>query len=128
MKIKHLFVCAGLATIFAVPAFAQKGELSTAKSSFENYDALRNTNNKMLSNQALVKAKTAIDKAAAHEKTSSLPETYALKAVIYAYSAMQDSVEATSAPLFTTAEEALTKGKELDVKKENEKKKEKVKT
>lgn len=121
MKIKHLFVCAGLATIFAVPAFAQKGELSTAKSSFENYDALRSTNSAMLSKQALTKAKTAIDKAAAHEKTSSLPETYALKAVIYAYSAMQDSVEATSAPLFATAEEALTKAKELDVKKENEK-------
>ncbi|PJJ79055.1 tetratricopeptide repeat protein [Mucilaginibacter auburnensis] len=121
MKIKNLFASAGLAFFLVAPAFAQKGELSTAKSSFDTYDGLRATNNAALVKQSLTKAKAAIDKAAVHEKTSALPETYALKAAIYAHSAMQDSVESTSAPLFTAAEEALVKGKELDVKKENEK-------
>lgn len=121
MKIRILFVSAGFATLFAAPVFAQKGELSTAKSSFETYDALRAANNGPLVKNTLNKAKTAIDKAAQHEKTSALPETHALKAAIYAHTAMSDTIESTSAPLFLAAEEALAKAKELDTKKENEK-------
>lgn len=121
MKIRILFVSAGIATLFAAPAFAQKGELSSAKSGFENYDALRATNSMALAKPTLNKAKIAIDKASVHEKTSALPETYALKAAIYAHTAMGDTIESTSAPIFAAAEEALIKAKELDTKKENEK-------
>jgi len=121
MKIRILFVGSGLAVLFAQQVFAQKGELSTAKSSFETYDMLRASNNGPMVKNSLSKAKTSIDKAAQHEKTSALPETYALKAAIYAHTAMADSVESTSTPIFTAAEEALAKAKELDVKKENEK-------
>ena len=121
MKIRILFVSAGLATLFAAPVFAQKGELSNAKSAFETYDALRAANNGPLVKSSLSKAKTAIDKASQNEKTSALPETHALKAVIYAHTALADTIESTSAPIFAAAEEALVKAKELDTKKENEK-------
>ena len=121
MKIRNLFVSAGLAVLFAAPVFAQKGELSTAKNSFETYDALRASNNGALVKNSLNKAKVAIDKASQNDKTSTLPETYALRAVIYAHTAMADSIESTSAPIYGAAEEALVKAKELDTKKENEK-------
>jgi tetratricopeptide (TPR) repeat protein len=121
MKIRNLFVSAGLAVLFATPAFAQKGELSNAKSSFETYDALRAANSGPLVKNALTKAKIAIDKAAQNEKTATLPETYALRALIYAHTAMADTIESTSAPIFAAAEEALVKAKEADTKKENEK-------
>jgi len=121
MKIRNLFVSAGLAILFASPVFAQKGELSNAKSAFETYDALRTANNGPLVKSTLSKAKIAIDKAAQNDKTSTLPETYALRAVIYAHTAMADSIESTSTPIFVAAEEALIKAKEMDTKKENEK-------
>jgi len=121
MKIRILFVSAGLATLFVAPVFAQKGELSNAKSAFETYDALRTANNGPLVKSSLSKAKIAIDKASQNDKTSTLPETYALKAAIYAHTAMADTIESTSAPIFGAAEEALIKAKELDTKKENEK-------
>jgi tetratricopeptide (TPR) repeat protein len=121
MKIRILFVSAGLATLFVAPVFAQKGELSNAKGAFETYDALRAANNGPLVKNSLSKAKIAIDKASQNDKTSALPETYALRAAIYAHTAMADTIEATSAPIFGAAEEALIKAKELDTKKENEK-------
>ncbi|MGY3212350.1 tetratricopeptide repeat protein [Mucilaginibacter sp. HD30] len=121
MKIRILFVSAGLATLLAAPVFAQKGELSNAKSAFETYDALRTANDGPLVKSSLSKAKVAIDKASQNDKTSTLPETQALRAVIYAHTAMADSIESTSAPIFAAAEEALIKAKELDTKKENEK-------
>lgn len=121
MKIRNLFVSAGLAILFAAPVFAQKGELSNAKSAFETYDALRTANSGPLVKSSLSKAKIAIDKAAQNDKTSTLPETYALRAAIYAHTAMADTIESTSAPIFAAAEEALVKAKELDTKKENEK-------
>jgi len=121
MKIRILFVSAGFAALFAAPVFAQKGEVSNAKSAFETYDALRTANNGPLVKSSLSKAKIAIDKASQNEKTSTLPETYALRAVIYAHTAMADTIESTSAPIYAAAEEALVKAKELDTKKENEK-------
>ncbi len=121
MKIRILFVSAGLATLFAAPVFAQKGELSSAKTAFETYDALRAANNGPMVKSSLSKAKIAIDKAAQNDKTSTLPETYALRAAIYAHTAMADTIESTSAPIFGAAEEALVKARELDTKKENEK-------
>jgi tetratricopeptide (TPR) repeat protein len=121
MKIRILFVSAGLATLFAAPVFAQKGELAEAKKGFETYDALRAANNGPLVKSALTKAKIAIDKAAQNDKTSALPETYALRAAIYAHTAMADTIEATSSPIFAAAEEALAKAKALDTKNENEK-------
>lgn len=112
----------GLLGLISVAAMAQKGELSNAQSEFDKYETMRN--NKAMSKLAfggLNNAKTSIDKAAANDKTANLPLTYALKGSIYAALAVNDSVPATSTPLFATAEEALKKAKELDTKGENKK-------
>ncbi len=114
MKIK--FLIAGLLGVVSVTAFAQKGELNTAKDALEKYQSLRQAQASALSKSSINTAKTAIDKAAANEKTSALPQTYALKTAIYAELANIDTVAKTSLPLYTTAEETLAKAKELDTK------------
>ncbi|WP_184549124.1 tetratricopeptide repeat protein [Mucilaginibacter sp. FT3.2] len=114
MKIKLLM--AGLLGLVSATTFAQKGELNNAKSEYEKYEGLRGT---PLAKTSLTAARTSIDKAAVNEKTATLPLTYALKAAIYSTFANQDSVATTSLPLFTAAEEAVKKAKELDTKEEN---------
>lgn len=113
----------GLLGLMTVTAFAQKGEVSDAQDAYTKYQAIRNT--KTLDKQAtdnLNTAKTAIDKAADNEKTANLPQTLALKGAIYSSLAIRDTVAASSTPLFTTAQEALAKAKELDApKNENSK-------
>jgi tetratricopeptide (TPR) repeat protein len=118
MKIKLLM--AGLLGLVSATTFAQKGELSTAKSEYDNYEGLRGAKATLtVAVKSLATAKTSIDKASANEKTSALPQTFALKGAIYAALAVQDTVATTSLPLFTTADEALKKAKELDTKGEN---------
>ncbi|GAB3905489.1 tetratricopeptide repeat protein [Mucilaginibacter boryungensis] len=120
MKIK--FLMTGLLGLMTITAFAQKSELTTAETEFNKYDQLRN-NKAMakIANTSLTAAKASIDKAAANEKTANLAQTYALKGSIYSALAASDTVAATSTPLFATAEEALTKAKELDTKGEYKK-------
>ncbi|RYY34638.1 MAG: hypothetical protein EOP46_12740 [Sphingobacteriaceae bacterium] len=113
MKIK--FFIAGLLAVSSVTAFAQKGELSKAKNEFEKYEGLKSAGGELAA-KSLADAKTAIDKAAAHEKTATLPETFAVKALVYSNLALIDSVPATSAPLFTTGEEAYKKAIAADGK------------
>lgn len=117
MKIK--FLITGVLSLATVTTFAQKGELSTAADQYKNYEALRGgnlTKPTALSVNSLKSAKTAIDKAAAHEKTSPMAQTWALKGAIYSSLAVADSVPSTSMPLYTTADESLKKAKELDTK------------
>jgi tetratricopeptide (TPR) repeat protein len=118
MKIS--FLMTGLLGLITVTAFAQKGELTTAQTEYTKYESLKG--NKAMGTLALNSLKTArvsIDKAAANDKTAALPLTYALKGSIYASMALNDTSATTSTPLFTTAEEAVKKGKELDTKGEN---------
>jgi tetratricopeptide (TPR) repeat protein len=117
MKIKFLML--GLLGLISTTAFAQKGELNTAQSEFEKYEGLKTQ--PALGLPSLNKAKESIDKAAANQKTANLPQTYAVKANIYGSLAQLDTVATTSLPLFTTADEALKKAKELDTKGENKK-------
>jgi tetratricopeptide (TPR) repeat protein len=117
MKIKFLMV--GLLGLVSATAFAQKGELSTAQSEYEKFEGLRSQ--PALSRPSLNKAKESIDKASANAKTATLPQTYAVKASVYSALAELDTVSTTSLPLFTTADEALKKAKELDTKGENKK-------
>jgi tetratricopeptide (TPR) repeat protein len=115
MKIKLLIT--GLSLLAASGAFAQKGELSNAQSEFDKYEGLRsNKTMAALANTSLTNAKTSIDKAAANEKTATLPQTYAVKGAVYASLALNDTIPTTSVPLFATAEEALKKAKETDAK------------
>jgi tetratricopeptide (TPR) repeat protein len=117
MKIK--FLMAGMLGLISAAAFAQKGELKTAKEQYDTYETLKGSGGQLAAS-SITKAKEAIDKAAANEKTSTLPQTYALKGVIYAALASQDSVpSANPSPNYIAAEEALKKAKEVDTKGEN---------
>ncbi len=118
MKIKFLML--GLLSLITATTFAQKGELNTAQTEYEKFEALRQAQPAMAI-PSLKKAKESIDKASANEKTAALPQTYAVKANIYGTLAELDSIATTSLPLFTTAAEAAAKAKELDTKGENKK-------
>jgi tetratricopeptide (TPR) repeat protein len=117
MKIR--FLMTGLLAFVTATTFAQKGELNTAQSEYEKYEGLKSQ--PLLAIPSLKKAKESIDKASANEKTAALPQTYAVKASIYGSLATLDTVATTSLPLFTTADEALKKAKELDTKGDNKK-------
>ncbi len=115
MKIK--FLIAGLLSMASTMAFAQKHEVSNAKETFDAYLTLNKvsaTYNE--ADKKLREARTSIDKAAENTKTAQLPETYALKAAIYATFALRDSA---GAKLYTTSEEALKKAQELDATGQN---------
>jgi hypothetical protein len=120
MKIKLL--TASFLSLISVAAFAQKGELSNADSEYKNYEVSSASKIPALitkANTNLDNAKASIDKASTNAKTAELPQTYALKGVIYSALAFRDTVPTTSAPLFATADEATKKAKELDTKGEN---------
>src|SRR5215469_16735483 len=115
MKIKFLMI--GLLGLISAGAFAQKGELKNADESYNNYTV--ESGQKLLATKAATDindAKTAIDKAAANDKTATLPQTYALKAAIYATIAVTDTVPAHADPLLSAAKEALQKAKDADTK------------
>lgn len=113
MKAKHL-ITGFILTVTAQLAFAQRGELANAKSSYEKYAELKQFNAKGLGSNDLQNAKASIDKAAAHEKTSGDASTWVYKALIYADLAFIDSVAAQTEPLIREAVDALKKGVELD--------------
>ena len=113
MKIKSLiltFVLAGSTVV----GFAQKGELNSAKASYEKFAGFKTVNSISLGLTDLKNAKASIDKVVVHEKTSSDPTAWAYKAMIYSDLASIDSVEATSMPLVKEAASSLAKAKELD--------------
>jgi Tfp pilus assembly protein PilF len=120
MKIKLLM--AGILGLVSTATFAQKGELNNAQTNFDSYQVTGGQ--KMLAAKAKVSlndAKTSIDKASTNQKTAALPQTYALKAAIYASLAADDSVKTSAAAEFSTASDAFKQAKTLDVKKENAK-------
>ncbi|GAA4308583.1 hypothetical protein GCM10023149_02560 [Mucilaginibacter gynuensis] len=109
---------AGLLGLVSATTFAQKNELTKARDEYAKFENLRGTT-PQLANASLKNARESIDKAAANEKTATLPQTYAVKAAVYAAYAIADSVATTSLPLYTTADEAYKKAKETDTKGEN---------
>jgi len=113
MKIK--FLMAGLLGLSSVVAFAQKGEVSNAQEQFTKYESLRGQKAMdKIGLESLTSAKTSIDKASTNEKTMNLALTQSLKGCIYGAFALKDTVPETSTPLFTTADEALTKAKSAE--------------
>jgi tetratricopeptide (TPR) repeat protein len=113
MKNKSVILGAIL-LVTGMTAFGQKGEISTAKSSYEQFEGLRGGNTQ-LALAALEKGKTAVDKAVANEKTSNDPEAWTLKALIYSGLAEKDSTDA-GAKNVEEAIAALKKASELDTK------------
>lgn len=122
MKIKLLMTC--LLGLASAATFAQKGELNNAQSEYDTYTGLHGQKVAALATKAtasIQNAKASIDKASVNEKTANMPQTYALKAAIYSSLAVDDTIATTSAPLFSTADEAVKKAKELDTKGDNKK-------
>lgn len=122
MKIK--FLMTGLLGLVAATAFAQKGELNNAQSSYNDYEVSSSTTVAIMQAKAkasLADAKASIDKASVNPKTATLPLTYALKAAIYGSIAMGDSVSTNAAVEYNTASDALKQAKTADVKNENTK-------
>jgi tetratricopeptide (TPR) repeat protein len=117
MKIRLMLVA--LLGLITVNAFAQKGELTNANDALEKYDAVKGQ--VTLAKPIIMDAKTAIDKAAANQKTANLPQTFALKAGIYSSLLYVDTTATSMATNYATAQEALKKAIELDTKKENAK-------
>ena len=113
MKAKHLII-ALMPVVISQLAFAQRGELANAKSSYEKYAELKQFNANGLGSTDLEIAKVSIDKAVLHEKTSGDPSAWVYKALIYADVALLDSVVAKIESLTTEASDALKKGVELD--------------
>lgn len=115
MKIR--FLTAALLTFVSLSAFAQKREVQNAEEDYQKYAGFQAVN-MTLAKPSLVDAKTAIDKALSNDKTANLPQTWALKAAIYAAVASNDSVATTQASEIAAADEAITKAKQLDTKNE----------
>ena len=115
MKIKALL--AAFLGLITISAFAQKGELNNAQTAYEKFDGLSRANY-AIAKPSLAEAKTSIDKASTNAKTATLPQTYALKAAIYASLAYRDTIPATAATEIATSSEAITKAKETDTKNE----------
>jgi tetratricopeptide (TPR) repeat protein len=113
MKMKSL-ILALLSIGVSQVGFAQKGELSSAKSNYEKFAQLRDANSVALGMSNLTTAKASVDKAVLHEKTMNDPASWTYKALIYSDLALLDSVQTTSKPLITEASNAVAKAKELD--------------
>lgn len=113
MKIKSLILTFALAGSTLI-GFAQKGELNSAKSSYDKFAGFKAVNSIALGIAELKNAKASIDKATTNEKTAGDPATWAYRALIYSDLASLDSVETTSKPLIKEATAALVKAKDLD--------------
>ncbi|WP_134088194.1 tetratricopeptide repeat protein [Olivibacter sp. XZL3] len=124
MKIKSIL----LATLLlgSTAAFAQKGELSKAKSKYSSFATLTGggvENVPELAMKELGEAKEAIDKAAAHDKTKDLPETWTYLTLINAEYAMINQKAGKAAEgeaSYKAAGEAFAKAKSLNEGKDDE--------
>ena len=105
MKIKS-FILAAVFSASSLIAFAQKGEVASAKSNYEKFQGLKDANSLTLAIPNLKLAKTSIDKAVVHAKTMEDPAAWTYKVLIYGEMALLDSVPATSKPLIDEAKAA----------------------
>lgn len=118
MKIKS-FILATAFSVSTLMVFAQKGEVTSARTNYEKFLGLKDAISMMLAIPNLKAAKTSIDKAVVHAKTLEDPTAWTYKALIYGEMALLDSVPATSKPLIDEAKAAHKKASELDKAGEN---------
>lgn len=118
MKIKS-FILAAVFSASSLLAFAQKGELASAKSNYEKFLGLKEANSMTLAVPNLQTAKSSVDKAVVHPKTLEDPAAWTYKALIYGELALLDTVPASSKPLIEEAKAAHKKAVELDKAGEN---------
>lgn len=113
MKIKS-FILVAVFTASSVIVFAQKGEVTSAKSNYDKFITFKDANSMALAVPNLKLAKASIDKAVVHEKTMADPTAWTYKALIYGEMALMDSVPSTSKPLLNEAQTAYKKALDLD--------------
>ncbi|MDP3468206.1 MAG: tetratricopeptide repeat protein [Daejeonella sp.] len=113
MKIKS-FILAAVFSGSSLMVFAQKGEVSSARTNYEKFLGLKDANSMLLAIPNLKNAKTSIDKAVVHAKTLEDPAAWTYKSLIYGELALLDTVPETSKPLMEEAKVAHKKAKELD--------------
>lgn len=118
MKTKPFILAFALAGTSLI-AFAQKGEISSAKKNYEQYVALQGANSATLGMNNLQTAKKSIDKAVVNAKTAIDPAAWAYKALIYADMAIADTAAETSKPIYMEALAAYNKAGQLDTKGQN---------
>ncbi len=118
MKIKS-FILAAVFSASTLMVFAQKGEVSSARTSYEKFLGLKDANSMLLAIPNLKTAKTSIDKAVVHAKTLEDPAAWTYKSLIYGELALLDTVPETSKPLIEEAKAAHKKATELDKAGEN---------
>ncbi|MCF8453557.1 MAG: tetratricopeptide repeat protein [Pedobacter sp.] len=118
MKIKS-FILAAVFSASTLMVFAQKGEVASARTSYEKFLGLKEANSMLLALPNLKTAKASIDKAVVHAKTLEDPTAWTYKALIYGEMALLDTVPATSKPLIEEAKAAHKKASELDKGGEN---------
>jgi len=118
MKIKS-FILAAVFSASTLMVFAQKGEVASARTSYEKFLGLKDANSMLLALPNLKTAKASIDKAVVHAKTLEDPAAWTYKALIYGEMALLDTVPATSKPLIDEAKAAHKKATELDKAGEN---------
>jgi len=125
MKIRSILLAAFLLGSTAT-SFAQKGELNKAKTKYTSFATLTGgavENVPELAMKTLEEAKESIDKAAAHDKTKDLPETWTYLALINAEYAMIDQKSGKAAEgeaSYKAAGEAFLKAKSLNEGNEDE--------
>jgi tetratricopeptide (TPR) repeat protein len=118
MKIKS-FILAAVLSASSLMVFAQKGEVSSARTNYEKFLGLKDANSMLLAIPNLKTAKASIDKAVVHAKTMEDPTAWTYKALIYGEMALLDTVPETSKPLIEEAKAAHKKASELDKAGEN---------
>ncbi|MFZ4102832.1 MAG: tetratricopeptide repeat protein [Sphingobacterium thalpophilum] len=118
MKIKS-FILAAVFSASTLMVFAQKGEVTSARTNYEKFLGLKDANSMLLALPNIKAAKTSIDKAVVHAKTLEDPAAWTYKALIYGELALLDSVPETSKPLIEEAKAAHKKASELDKAGEN---------
>lgn len=118
MKIKS-FILAAVFSASTLMVFAQKGEVASARTSYEKFLGLKEANSMLLALPNLKTAKASIDKAVVHAKTLEDPAAWTYKALIYGEMALLDTVPSTSKPLIDEAKAAHKKATELDKAGEN---------
>ncbi len=113
MKIKAIVLAVALSAT-SILTYAQKSEVTAAKTKYETYAKLKEAGSAGFAVKGLQEAKVSIDKAVAHEKTANDAAAWTYRALIYAELAVADSIETTNTPLYNTAVESSKKAATLD--------------
>lgn len=110
MNIKSLLLLTAIGTVTTTVSFAQKSNISKAKTGLAKYQELKEAGTAQLGLPNLKTAKEAIDAAVANEKTKDNAEAWTVYSLVNANLSAVDK----SAELAKLAEDGIAKAKSLD--------------